>query len=424
MLTHSAVTPVCQTCPVTDHGVFDLAVIGAGPAGSVAAYGAARRGLKVALVDRRRFPRDKACGDGIGPTAVRELQRQGLGGIFENHDPIQFVTVLGPTQARTESAVQDVAGVKSNGYVISRLEFDDYLFRQAVAAGAHDFTGTRYLGTSDAATTRTIRLKDESGASSDLSAHLLVGADGAYSAVRKDLVSRNPPKRDYMGIAMRAYAQSPDFQPGGKVGPSILFGFITDLLPSYGWVFPLGDGRVNLGVGGPLADMQKRGTDLRQLLTGFVELLRARGIEVGALENRRAHQLPTIVGMPPRLTFERAALVGDAAAMINPVSGEGIANGVNSAARLAEVLPANLGDAEALRAALTGFERDFRAAHRLHFASCRLTVTLLRRRVAAPLVIRAIQKDPRVLDDAVDMLLGDGRLHGSTVLRALKAALP
>lgn len=408
---------------MADHGVFDLAVIGAGPAGSVAAYAAVQRGLRVALVDRCRFPRDKACGDGIGPIAVRVLRQYGLGEIFDGHDPVQSATVFGPSGARAEGPVPDVAQIKGNGYVIPRFDFDHHLFRQAVATGAYDFSGMRYIGMQEAADTRRVQLKDESGTLSDLSAHLVIGADGAYSAVRKHLVEPNPRKLRYMGIAMRAYAHTPDFQPGGKIGPHILFEFSKDLLPGYGWVFPLGNGRVNLGVGILLTEMQRRETDLKTLLTRFIDRLQARGVTIDSVEGRRAHQLPTIAAMPPHLTFNRAALIGDAAAMINPVSGEGIAYGVAAAARLVQALPANLADAKILNPALARFERDFRADHRLHFLSCRLTMAIMLHKSMIPAIIGATQKDHRILDDAVNMLVGDDRLHSPTMFRLLKAAL-
>jgi geranylgeranyl reductase family protein len=398
----------------------DVAVIGAGPTGSVAACAAARRGLSVALIDRNTFPRDKTCGDGIGPGAVRVLRELGLDSVLAGRPRIASVTVFGPTGGRSENPVPTIRGKSTDVFVVPRLEFDDHLFRAAIAAGAEDLSGTRYIGMSAESSddgARIVELRDASGARRTLRARLVIGADGAYSAVRKDLVGHEQHKQKFLGIAMRAYADD-----GSAAGPSMLFEFSRELLPSYGWVFPAGNGTINIGVGLPFAQLRERGVDLRRLLADFAERLRERGVEIGELGEERSHQLPGVMGMP-RLAFGRAALIGDAASMINPVSGEGIAYGMTAAMRLVKALPDRLADAAALNAALSRFERDFRSDHRLHFLSCRFTMALLRHAAPATVVVRAIQDDPRVLGGIFDMLFGDGRLHTATALRIAKRAL-
>lgn len=401
---------------------FDVLVVGAGPAGSIAAYAAARRGWRVALIDRSTFPRDKTCGDGIGPGAVRVLRDLGLDAVLAQRRRIASVTVFGPAGERSESPVPAIAGRSTDVFVVPRIEFDEHLFRAAIAAGAEDLSGTRYLGMPDSdEQARTVELRDASGASSKLRARLVIGADGAYSVVRKDLVGRERPNARFLGIAMRAYAESRDFDADGVAGPSMLFEFGRELLPSYGWVFPAGGGTINIGVGLPIAQLRERGVDVRHLLSEFVDRLRERGVVIGELREVRGHQLPGVIGMP-RLAHRRAALIGDAASMINPVSGEGIAYGMTAARRLIEALPDELADGAALDASLARFEREFRAEHRLHFLSCRFAMALLRRPVPANVVVGAIQHDPRVLGGIFDMLFGEGRLHGGTVLRIARRA--
>lgn len=395
---------------------MDVAVVGAGPAGSIAACSAARRGLRVALIDRGTFPRDKTCGDGIGPGAVRVLRELGLDAVLAGRPRIASVTVFGPAGERSENPVPVIPGKSTDVFVVPRLEFDDHLFRAAIAAGAEDLSGTRCVGVTDSdGRARTVELCDASGARRTLRAHLVIGADGAYSTVRRDLVGAERPDRKFVGIAMRGYAESRDFEADAD-GPSMLFEFGRELLPSYGWVFPVGDGVINIGVGLPIAQLRERGVDLRRLLADFTERLRGRGVGIGPLRDERGHQLPAVMGMP-RLAFGRAALIGDAASMINPVSGEGIAYGMTAALRLVEALPGGLADGAALNAALGGFERGFRSQYRLHFLSCRLTMALLRHSAPAAVIVRAIQHDPRVLGGVFDMLFGDGRLHGTTALR-------
>ncbi|MBR7826333.1 geranylgeranyl reductase family protein [Actinospica sp. MGRD01-02] len=401
---------------------FDVAVVGAGPAGAIAACVAARRGLRVALIDRNTFPRDKTCGDGIGPGAVRVLRELGIDSVLEGRPRIASITMFGTEGERSESPVPDIRGTSTDVFVVPRLDFDEHLFRAALASGAADMTGTRYVGMSgydDRA--RTIELRDASGARKSLRAHLVIGADGVYSTVRKDLVGKDGMDPEYSGIAMRAYVECPDFE-GGAAGASMLFEFDRDLLPSYGWVFPVGDGTVNIGVGLPISQLRERGADLRRLLAEFADRLRERGLEIGEIRDERAHQLRALMEMPP-LTFERAALIGDAASMINPVSGEGIAYAMTAAQRLVKALPADLSDGRALAAALTGFERRFRSGHRMHLLSCRLTMVMLRRSATAAVVVRALQTDPRVLGGVFSMLFGDGRLNATTALRIARHAV-
>lgn len=420
---------MCETGGMLEHGDgagdvdFDIAVVGAGPAGAIAAYAAARRGLRVALIDRSTFPRDKTCGDGIGPVAVSILRDFGLDDVLAARRRIEAFTVLGPAGQRTENPIPVLKNKSTDVFVVPRMEFDEHLFRAALAAGAEDLTGTRYVGMAESDDRgRSIELRDGSGVRRTLRAHLVIGADGAYSAVRKDLVGKEQRNPEFWGVAMRAYAESPHFDVDGAAGPSMLFEFSPDLLPSYGWVFPVGGGTINVGVGLPFAQLRERGLDPRQLLTNFVERLREGGIEVGDLRDTRGHQLPGVMGMP-QLTFGRAALIGDAASMINPVSGEGIAYAMTAARRLIKALPDDLADGAALTAALSRFEHDFRSDHRLHFLSCRLTMALLRRPAPAAVLIRAIQNDPRVFNGVFDMLLGDGRLHAATAARIVKHAL-
>jgi flavin-dependent dehydrogenase len=186
---------------------------------------------------------------------------------------------------------------------------------------------------------RDVELRAADGEVTTIGARLVVGADGAYSVVRKALDPQSPrDSKKHTSLALRAYAASSDFAPGGRIGPRLMFEFSRELLPSYGWVFPADGGRVNVGVGGPIEVLQNRGVDLKAQLADFAAQIRDRGIELGELEDQRGHQLPHIAGLA-KLSHPRAVLIGDAASMINPVSGEGIAYAVTSAAQLANALP-------------------------------------------------------------------------------------
>lgn len=414
-----ACNPLCKTHRVVAQDLYDIAVVGAGPAGSVAAFAAAKRGFSVALIDRHTFPRDKTCGDGIGPGAVRVARQLGFAEIFDGYVPVEAVTVFGPNGSRSDSVIPDIDGEPATGFIIPRLELDNRLFQTALKSGAEDFSGLRFLEMTAAPGAWSVKLRDGSGAHRNIRARLVLGADGAYSAVRRTLVPhKDPHGSKHAGFAIRAYADGTDPWPAGAAGPHLMLEFSRELLPSYGWVFPVGVNRVNIGVGGPLDVLQRRGMDLGKLLDTYADSMRERGIITGRLHNRRAHRLPHVAGMPA-LVHPRAALIGDAASMINPVSGEGIAYAFTAAARVIRALPERLEDSDALAAALSRFDRDFRGEYRSHFASSRVVLRLLRSPLWSSVLVRSMQRDPRVLGDAIDMLFGFGALNLSTALHVL-----
>jgi geranylgeranyl reductase family protein len=401
--------------------LYDLAVVGAGPAGATTAILAARRGLRVALIDRQTFPRDKTCGDGIGPTAVRALRAIGVGDIFDGCTPVRDVTIYGPGGEQLAGPIPAIDGEPAYGYVIPRIEFDQRLFDRALAEGASNFEGHRFTGMRLRAGSREIDLRTSDETELTIQARLVVGADGAYSAVRRLLDPPTPEQaKSRTLLAMRAYADSGDFAPGTDLGPRLLFEFTRDLLPSYGWIFPAGDGRINIGVGGPIPILHKRGIDLKTQIRVFADQMTARGIEIGELREVRAHQLPHVAGLA-RLAHPRAVLLGDAASMINPVSGEGIAYAVTAACQLARMLPDTLADADTLQNALERFERAFRRDHRAHFASIRISSAMLHSKTWASVLLDAAQRDPKVLEDGVNLLFGFGRIQPRTLARIARS---
>lgn len=393
---------------------FDVAVIGAGPAGSIAACVAARRGLRVALVDQRTFPRDKACGDGLGPGVAALLDDLDLAHVLAGEVPARALTVYGPDGVVLDADLPPASG---RGHVVPRIDFDDRLHTAALARGAVDLSGHKLLDSGLSARCRWVTLRGPGGQST-IEAPLVVGADGAYSTLRRLLgVPKNPDQ--HMAVAMRAYAKSTMFDPDGALRPRLVFEFSRSLLPAYGWIFPTGKGVVNVGVGLMLPHLQRREHDLRTLLHKFVISCRERGIELGEPYQERAHHLPTAGALPP-LAHERAVLIGDAGSMINPVSGEGIVYGMRAARRLVEGLPADLADPVALRRSLRGFERRFRREHRAHIYSSLAAHRLLSSPWWTKRVVTAAQRDPNVLRDAIDLLFDLGRLRPSTTVRILR----
>ncbi len=300
-----------------------------------------------------------------------------------------------------------------------RLNFDNRLFDRALEAGAQDFTGLKFVGTKVSGQHRVVEVQARDKSREFIASRLLVGADGANSVVRTALKA-TPSTAKHRGIAMRAYAKSDAFDVGGSEGPRMIFSFTRELLPSYAWLFPTGRGIVNIGVGGPVLEIQKTGQNLRSLIAAFANQIRSQGVALEEPYALQAHHLPHF-GEIPNLAYSRAALIGDAASMINPFSGEGISYGMNAAARLVEMLPDNISDPEILDGALVRFQQDFHHTYRAHMASTLFMHRLMRWPYWAKLSIDAAGRDPAVLHDAIDLLFGFGRVRATTSMRILRA---
>ncbi|MFK3983495.1 geranylgeranyl reductase family protein [Micromonospora sp. NPDC050397] len=392
-------------------------VAGSGPAGATAAIVAARRGWRVALVDQRTFPRDKPCGDGLGPGVAQLLRTLDLGHLLAGESPATSLTVYGPSGAELNAALTGLDGMPTEGYVVPRADFDQRLRLAALDAGALDLSGHKVTGTGLADDSRWVSVR-RGGQEHRLDAGLVVAADGAYSVLRRALGAGRPGERT-TGIAMRAYADTDAFDPDGPLGLRMIFEWSKELLPAYGWVFPNGKGLANVGVGVMVTELRRRSLDLRRVLDGFADSCRRRGIELGDLYAHRAHHLP-LARRIPRLAHRRAVLIGDAASMINPLSGEGIVYGMNAAYRVVGGLPDDPREAVGQARALGEFERWFRHTYRSHLLSSQVAHGLMSIPWWARHMIRAANNDPVVFRDAVELLFGLGRIRAGTTWRILR----
>ncbi|YCK38037.1 FAD-dependent oxidoreductase [Actinomadura sp. ATCC 39365] len=254
---------------------FDAVVVGAGPAGSAAAYHLARRGRSVLLVERRAFPRDKCCGDGLTRGAVRQLAEMGVLPDLADAQRVGGVRV----HMRGKGA-RDFP-YSGFGLVLPRFDLDARLCARAVEAGATLWTAQVSGPIGGPSGVRGIEMIRD-GRRTRVEAPVVVAADGAASRLARQTGLR-PPGREWTGFAARAYY-------AGIKGTDDLLQIVlpltdvTDkhLLPSYGWIFPLGQGRANVGVGlfGPMNPEGLRGmfdrfvADLAELDPGFATATR------------------------------------------------------------------------------------------------------------------------------------------------------
>src|SRR5690606_6856605 len=265
--------------------------------------------------DKATFPRDKTCGDGLGPGARRVLDGLGLSDRLRDFHMPMSVAISGPGDVEAFARGPIMEGRDLAGYVAPRLVLDDLLLDAARDAGAQVREGVAFTGMAPADGGEVVPLPD-----GDASFDLVVGADGAYSAVRRALGVERPPMR-HTHVAMRAYARVT--HPTQPVGDTLRFDFLESLLPVYGWVFPLPDDGANLGVGIPVEQLRRQtarhGRTLRDLFDRYVADLTRRGFEVSGLERVPRHQQPHRAARTPMTAPGRAAVhIDDAAADHNP----------------------------------------------------------------------------------------------------------
>ena len=364
---------------------WDVVVVGGGPAGAASAAAArrARPGARVLVLDRADFPRDKVCGDGVAPEALDVLAGLGLdrAALTEGFPEVPHLQLRSPAGRTAGRRMHRPA------HVVPRAVLDARLLQGALATGA-EFR--RHV-------VRRIDVrKDAVVIDGAWSTDVVVGADGAESVVRRALgTRRNRP--DQLAVAIRGYGLE---QPGGA--GTLFMATTRQRWPAYAWSFPLGDGRANIGYGELVSGQPSRS----ELVAGLHRLLP--DADPGEL---RAHRLPLSTGRPGQ-PDGRVLLAGDAASLVNPLTGEGIFYAVASGALAGTAAAHGAGAGRAYRDAL---HRRLGA----HLRSSSAVSWLSRWPAFMDAAFRAAAADQRVFDDLVHLGLADGRLTG----RALAATL-
>jgi len=331
-------------------GRFDVVVAGAGPAGSVAALVLARGGARVALVDKAEFPRDKACGDLIGTRGVGLLDELGVS--VPDAGQGADLLVVGPSGHRSRLPAFPGRAYPGHGVVVPRVVLDDTLRAAAVAAGAEPVRAR--VSAADTGPDGRLRALLASDGQR-LEADAFIGADGALSPVAR-LAGMLDPDTALWGFAISAYL------PAEVPLPLLdrLDAAPWRIYPGYGWLFPGQDGQANVGIGVGLGT-RRRQAPLRGDLARFCAQLRSAGdlapdAQPGPVTGGWLRMGGT--GAPP--AAGNVLLAGDAAGLINPLQGEGIAPAMVSARLAAQCLLASPGQAaaaytEAVAAAFGGY---------------------------------------------------------------------
>ncbi|HKV43555.1 MAG TPA: geranylgeranyl reductase family protein [bacterium] len=395
--------------------VRDVVVVGAGPGGSAAAHHLARRGLDVVFVDRSDFPRDKTCGDGLTPRAMGLLHAMGLlPDLLRVGRCISGVEIVSPDGSSTGAAIPPLAGVPGPMLVVPRVILDDVIRERARRSGARFEGGVLVTGVER--TTHGVIVRAEQGARRvGFNARCAVIATGASTPLltRLGILRRPPP----MMLAARAY-----FEGVTGLADRVHIRFDGVPLPGYGWVFPVSSTSVNVGAGFyPSARRSSRlPPNPRAAFDGFVRSRLMTSVLGGARQAGPTRGYPLRVDFPGSPVFgDGVLLVGEAAGLVNPLTGEGIDYALESSQIAAEQIGRMLGAGGLSREGLEEYERTLRARFERLFVFC----GRLRDAALHPLLLNRLVRTAARRDDLkmllIDIVLGNRRISETLSVRSV-----
>ncbi len=308
---------------------YDIIIVGGGPSGSSTALHSAKNGFNVLLLEKAHFPRDKTCGDGVSGKSVRLLRELGL---IEEIEKNEHAKMNGVIFSSPKGDVLEVEAPQKNekepaGYVVRRFVLDNIIFQRVKKEKNVDvkegYSVIDVLIEDGKAVG--VKAKDEKGNVHEFRAKIIVGADGASSIVATKLGAEKIGEEHHV-IAVRTYYEGVE-----GMTDKIELHFIKDVLPGYFWVFPLPGKRANIGVGMLTKELRKKRVDLKKAVEVAINspLLKERFKNAKPLEELKGWSLP--LGSKRRKGYgDGYLLVGDAASLIDPFTGEGIGNALMS----------------------------------------------------------------------------------------------
>jgi geranylgeranyl reductase family protein len=366
--------------------MHDVLVVGGGPSGAACAYWLAEAGHDVLVVEKKNYPREKTCGDGLTPRAVRQLDDMGLADQLARHHRFTGLRSVAFGMS-LELEWPDVPGMPRHGYVVTRHDLDEAVAKRAEKAGATLWQGAEAVAPVLVdGVVRGARVKDKAtGEITEARATYVVVADGANSRFGRALgTTRN---REWpQGMAIRGYFTSDRHDEPWIESHLDVRDKDGNVLPGYGWIFPVGDGRVNVGIGLLSTFSQWKEVNTTKLMEAFVGSPQC---EAWGIRPETSCGAPTGGRLPMGLavgpwTGPTWIGTGDAIGAINPFNGEGIAYAYETGRIAAHHLDTALASGDAL--ALRAYEKEIQATYGLYFKVARAFVKIIGR----PKLMRAM----------------------------------
>ncbi len=330
---------------------YDVIIVGGGPAGSSCATLLGRDGIKTLLVDKASFPRDKTCGDEISDKCADILRDIGVEEEIKNlqHSMIYGLVSSSPSGMTVETS----EGSGFHQYVCKREIFDNVIFEQAKkkSEAMENFTVTDLI--MDGFKVAGVKGVKKNGNEIELRAKIVVGADGATSIVARKLGLNNfDTKKSH--VAIRAYYENVDMNSG-----RMEIHFLDECMPGYFWIFPVGNNTCNVGLGMLASEIQERRLNLKTLLERAIKNSRI------SYKFKNAKQISEIRGwnLPTGAQKRKRAgdgfiLIGDAASLIDPLTGGGVGNAVVSAKIAADTIKKSMASGDFSYKILSEYEKN------------------------------------------------------------------
>jgi geranylgeranyl reductase family protein len=366
---------------------FDVLVVGGGPAGAAAAYWLADRGRRVLVVEAKHFPREKTCGDGLTPRAVRQLNDMGLSERLEDHLRYDGLRAIGHGMT-LEMPWPDHPDFPSYGYVVRRRDLDGMVAERAVKAGATLWTGAtaEHPIAEHGVVQGAVVYRKDDGVRHDVRARYVIVADGANSRFGRALgCARN--RRYPLGMAIRGYFTSPFHDEPWIESHLDIHDREGNHLPGYGWIFPVGDGTINVGCGLLSTFSGWKDINTTKLMDAFSATAPQRwGISPDtATGPATGGRLPTGGSVLPHVG-PTWITVGDAAGSVNPFNGEGISMAYETGRMAASAVDLALTHDDGL--ALQTYQQQLDDTYGLYFKVARVFV----RAIGNPAVMRELTR--------------------------------
>ncbi len=378
------------------HNLFDVIVIGAGPAGSTAAYYLSRAGLKTLLLDKAEFPRDKTCGDGLTPRALPILDDMGLLlDVFSQGWRLDMLKVCAPSGRSVTLQLQPMPHAPGYGLVVPRLKLDNLIKERAVKAGTH-FRGNIHVRNVQVSATGVIVDTEQE----KFHGRMAIIATGANTGLlsKLGLLKHDHP----MIVAGRAY-----FEGIEQLDTCFQFRFDGVILPGYGWVFPLSPTSANIGAGFVRVSKKHAAISVKASFEKFVGSPMLKQMLTNAQQQSPLKSFPIRVDFAQSPTYsQRILLAGEAAGLVNPLTGDGIDYALESGKIAAEHLIEMFGVGDFSVSRLEAYDLHLRHKYQNLFRFCEQVRRFALHHHRLNVLVAFAEHHPKLSTGLVDYVLG------------------